>query len=48
MLKSWQIILEDAFKIFNEELFGGELPPVVITLQSSPKSNGHISCGNNK
>ena len=45
MLKSWQIILEDAFKIFNEELFGGELPPVVITLQSSPKSNGHISCG---
>lgn len=43
MLKSWQITLEDAFKIFNEELFDGELPPVVITLQSSPRSNGHIT-----
>lgn len=32
--------LENAYGILNSKYFGGELPPVVITVQSSPKAYG--------
>jgi len=34
--------LEDAYVVLNKAFFGGELPPVVITIQSS-KSLGHYT-----
>lgn len=45
MIKDFQSMLEDAFNIFNEIYFDGELPPIVITIMSSPRSNGHFTCG---
>ena len=45
MLKSWQEVLEYAFSVLNQVYFNNELPPIVITLQSSPKSNGHFTVG---
>ena len=45
MLKSWQEVLEYAFSILNQVYFNGELPPIVITLQSSPRTNGHFTLG---
>ena len=45
MLKSWQELLENAFSILNEVYYNNELPPIVITLQSSPKTNGHFTLG---
>ena len=33
--------LENAYNVLNSKYFGGELPPVVITVQSSPKAYGH-------
>ena len=35
--------LENAYVVLNEKYFGGELPPVVITIQSSPRAYGHYT-----
>lgn len=35
--------LESAYQVLNLKYFGGELPPVVITVQSSPKAYGHYT-----
>lgn len=35
--------LEDAFSILNRRYFDGELPNVVVTIQSSPKTYGHYT-----
>lgn len=35
--------LEGAYEVLNGEYFDGMLPPVVITVQSSPKSYGHYT-----
>ena len=45
MLKSMQEVLEYGFECINEHYFGGELPPIVITIMSSPRSNGHFTVG---
>ncbi|MBR5565352.1 MAG: SprT-like domain-containing protein [Roseburia sp.] len=45
MLKSWQEVLEYAFTVLNNVYYDNELPPIVITLQSSPRSNGHFTVG---
>jgi len=45
MLKTMQEVLEYSFDVLNEVYFNGELPPIVITLQSSPKSHGHFTVG---
>ena len=45
MLKSMQEVLEYAYDVLNEVYFKGELPNLVITLQSSPRSNGHFTVG---
>lgn len=45
MLKSWQEVLEYAFSILNEVYYNNELPPIVITLQSSVRTNGHFTVG---
>ena len=45
MLKSWQEVLEYSFNVLNEVYYNNELPPIVITLQSSPRSNGHFTIG---
>jgi DNA-directed RNA polymerase subunit RPC12/RpoP len=43
MLKSMQEVLEYAFNIFNEVYFENQLPPIVITIMSSPRTNGHFT-----
>ena len=43
MLKSWQEVLEYSFNVLNEVYYNNELPPIVITLQSSPRTNGHFT-----
>ena len=35
--------LEDAYRVFNREYFNGELPMVMITIQSSLKAYGHCT-----
>lgn len=45
MLKSMQEVLEYSFDVLNDVYYGGSLPPIVITLQSSPRTNGHFTCG---
>ena len=45
MLKSWQEVLERAFNVLNKVYYNNELPPIVITLQSSPRTNGHFTLG---
>lgn len=45
MLKNMQEILEYGFKILNEVYFDNELPPVVITIMSSPRTYGHFTIG---
>ena len=35
--------LESAFDILNDKYFSGELPKVVITVQSSPRTYGHYT-----
>lgn len=45
MLKSMQEVLEYGFDVLNEVYFNNELPPIVITLQSSPRSRGHFTVG---
>lgn len=43
MLKNMQEVLEHGFDVLNEVYFNGELPPIVITIMSSPRSNGHFT-----
>lgn len=45
MLKSMQEVLEDGFKVLNRVYFNNELPPVVISIMSSPRTNGHFTIG---
>lgn len=43
MLKNYQEVLEYAFDVFNKVYFENALPPIVITIMSSPKTNGHFT-----
>lgn len=43
MLKNYQEMLEYTFDVLNEHFFQNELPEVVITIMSSPRSNGHFT-----
>lgn len=43
MIKNMQEMLEHAYDIFNAELFNCVLPPVAITIMSSPRSNAHFT-----
>lgn len=45
MLKNMQEVLEYGFDILNKVYFNSELPPIVISIMSSPRSNGHFTCG---
>lgn len=45
MLKNMQEVLEYGFEKINERYFGSALPPIVITIMSSPRSNGHFTTG---
>ena len=45
MLKNMQEVLEYGFEVLNKVYFNNELPPIVISIMSSPKSNGHFTCG---
>lgn len=39
--------LEQAYIALNKKFFGGELPPVIITIQSSPRAYGHYTTWEN-
>lgn len=43
MLKNFQEVLEYAFDVLNDVYFGGDLPPIVISIMSSPRTNGHFT-----
>jgi hypothetical protein len=43
MLKNMQEVLEYGFNVLNEIYFDNELPPIVITIMSSPRTNGHFT-----
>ena len=43
MLSESSKFLEHAFDMLNDIYFNSELPNVVITIQSSPRTNGHIT-----
>ena len=45
MLKSMQEVLEYGFDVLNEVYFDGALPPIVITIMSSPRTFGHFTVG---
>lgn len=45
MLKSIQELLEFSFEVLNKTYFNGELPPIVISIMSSPRTNGHFTLG---
>ena len=45
MLKNMQEVLEYGFEKINERYFDSALPPIVITIMSSPRSNGHFTTG---
>lgn len=45
MLKNMQEVLEYGFEVLNEVYFDHALPPVVITIMSSPKTYGHFTAG---
>lgn len=45
MLGSMQELLERAFKVLNIVYYDGELPDPVITIMSSPRTNGHFTVG---
>lgn len=45
MLKNMQEVLEYGFEVLNKVYFNNELPPVVITIMSSPKTYGHFTVG---
>ena len=37
--------LEKIYRELNNDFFGGELEEVFITIQSTPKAYGHVTCG---
>lgn len=43
MIRNMQEMLECAYDIFNNELFNSILPPVAITIMSSPRTNAHFT-----
>lgn len=43
MLKNMQETLERGFEVLNEVYFNDELPPIVISIMSSPRTNGHFT-----
>lgn len=43
MIRNMQDMLEQAYEIFNAELFDNVLPPVAITIMSSPRTNAHFT-----
>lgn len=43
MLKEYQTMLEYAFDVLNKEYYEGKLPDIVITIMSSPRTNGHFT-----
>ena len=43
MLKNMQEVLEYGFEVLNSVYFEGKLTPIVITIMSSPRSNGHFT-----
>ena len=45
MLKNMQEVLEYGFDVLNKVYFNSELPPIVISIMSSPRTNGHFTCG---
>ena len=45
MLKNMQETLEYAYEVLNRVYFESALPPIVISIMSSPKSNGHFTLG---
>ncbi len=45
MLKSMQETLERGYEVLNRVYFNNELPPVIITIMSSPRTNGHFTIG---
>lgn len=45
MLKNMQEVLEYGFEVLNGVYFDNELPPVVITIMSSPRTYGHFTVG---
>ena len=45
MLKDMQAVLEYAFEVLNDVYFDGELPMPVISIMSSPRTNGHFTVG---
>lgn len=40
--------LEKMYNTINADLFGGELPTPIITVQSKPGTYGHCSCAREK
>lgn len=45
MLKNMQEVLKYGFEVLNEVYFEGALPPIVISIMSSPRTNGHFTVG---
>lgn len=45
MLKEYQGLLERAFEVLNKVYFNNELPPIIISIMSSPRTNGHFTLG---
>lgn len=45
MLKSMQEVLEYSFSVINRLYFNNELPPIVITIISSPRTSVHFIVG---
>lgn len=45
MLKNIQEVLEHGFDVLNRVYFDNKLPPVVITIMSSPRTYGHFTVG---
>ncbi|MBQ6996450.1 MAG: SprT-like domain-containing protein [Lachnospiraceae bacterium] len=45
MLKDMQAMLEEAYKVLNRVYFNNELPTIVISIMSSPRSKGHFTVG---
>ncbi|MBQ3163279.1 MAG: SprT-like domain-containing protein [Lachnospiraceae bacterium] len=45
MLKDMQATLERAYEVLNNVYFDSALPTIVITIMSSPRTNGHFTLG---
>lgn len=45
MLKNMQEVLEYGFHVLNKVYFDGSLEMPVITIMSSPRTNGHFTIG---